>query len=195
MRLAATAKRKTQRNADRGFTLLEVMISAAIITIGLCSMLAVFGVALAATQNAQEDMIAKQLASEAMESIFTARDTSQLGWNLINNVSNGGIFVDNPQFNPINNAGADGIVGTTDDAVAGAQTLQLPGADGIVGTADDPAPLPLTNFQRSISITPVVTNGVTAGDLRMVTITVQYTTSQFHVPKNYVLTAYISQYR
>ena len=60
MRLAATAKRKTQRNADRGFTLLEVMISAAIITIGLCSMLAVFGVALAATQNAQEDMIAKQ---------------------------------------------------------------------------------------------------------------------------------------
>jgi len=188
-------KGSTQKRTQRGFTLIEVMISAAIITIGLCSMLAVFGVALAATQNAQEDMIAKQLASESMESIFTARDTSQLGWNLINNVSNGGIFVDNPQFNPINNAGADGIVGTGDDAVAGAQTLQMPGPDGIIGTADDPAPLALTNFQRSVSITPVVSGGVTAADLRLVTITVQYTTSQFHVPKNYILTAYISQYR
>ena len=70
------------------------------------------------------------------------------------------------------------------------------GLAGLPGVSvDDPAPLALTNFQRSVSITPVVTGGVTAADLRLVTITIQYTTSQFHVPKSYILTAYISQYR
>src|ERR1051325_4508150 len=59
-----------------GFTLLEVLISIVVITIGLISMLGAFGVAMAATQTARQDMVAKQLAQEAMESIVTGPETA-----------------------------------------------------------------------------------------------------------------------
>src|SRR5271154_1319297 len=68
-----------------GFSLLEVVISMAILTVGLVSLLGVFGLAMASTQTSQQDMIAKQLANEAMESLVTARNTSQLGWDDIQN--------------------------------------------------------------------------------------------------------------
>jgi prepilin-type N-terminal cleavage/methylation domain-containing protein len=178
---------------QRGFTLIEVLISMLVITIGMVSLLAVFATAMAATQDAQEDMLAKQLASEAMESVFTARDSTEISWAQINNVSNGGIFVDG--VTPINLPGADGIVGTADDAVAGAQVLTLPGPDGIVGTSDDQQ-LGLTNFSRTIVISPVLSAGVPASDLRTITVTITYVTPQFKaVNKNYVLSGFISQYR
>ena len=174
---------------DRGFTLIEVLISMFVLTIGLVSLLSVFAVAMASTQSSQQDFIAKQLASEAMESIFTARDTSQLAWAQLMNTGNGGIFVDNPAFQPINYPGADGIVGTADDALAGAEMMTLPGKDGITGTADD-TQMSLANYKRSIVITDVA--GTTT--LRTITITIQYTTPR-GLPKNYILTGNISAFR
>ncbi len=183
------------RRGEAGFSLVEVLISAVIMTVGLLTLLGVLGLAMAATQTAQQDMVARQLASEAMESIMTARDTAQISWASIQNVSNGGIFVDNPQFLPINQPGADGILGTADDAAAGAAFLTEPGPDGIVGTADD-VKLGLTNYQRSIAIGNLVdANGNINPTLRSVTITVQYTVPQSSNPKQYVLTGFISQYR
>jgi len=181
---------------QRGFTLIEVMVSTLVLTVGLVSLLAVFALALSATQGSQEDLIAKQLASEAMESIVTARDTTQMVWNQIQNVGAGttpdGIFVVGMQ--PIYNAGTDGIVGTADDANAGNAVLTLPGPDGIVGTSDDVV-LPLTNYKRQIQITSVNdSNGNLIPSLRMVTITIPYTTTQLRVQKTYVLTSYISEY-
>jgi prepilin-type N-terminal cleavage/methylation domain-containing protein len=180
-------------NRQAGFSLLEVLISTVVLTIGLVALLGVFGTAIAATQSSQQDMIAKQLASEAMESIFTARNTSQIQWLQIQNIGAGttpdGIFVVGPQ--PINNPGADGIIGTADDATAGAMTLQMPGPDGVVGTSDDPPPMQLTNYQRTIQIAPIANTA----SLRTVTITITYTTPQLNRVKNYVLSGYISQYR
>lgn len=181
------------RKGEQGFSLIEVLISTVVLTVGLVGLLGIFATAIAATQTAQQDLIAKQLASEAMESIFTARNTSQLQWLQIQNIGAGtnpdGIFVQG--FQPINNPGPDGLIGTADDANAGAATLQLPGPDGIVGTADDPPPMQLTNYQRQIAITPIA-NTLT---LRTVTITVRYTTPQLALPKTYVLSGYISTYR
>lgn len=183
------------KRSECGFSLIEVMISAAILMTGLLSLLGVFGLAMASTQQAQQDMIARQLASEAMESLFTARDSAQIPWDSVQNVSNGGIFVDNPQFVPINNPGADGILGTADDGTAGAAYLTEPGPDGIVGTADD-IKLPLTNYQRSMAIAPVVDiNGNVNQTLRQVTITVQYKVPQRKATQQYVLTGLISSYR
>ena len=85
-------------------------------------------------------------------------------------------------------------MGTADDSAAPVQSMTLPGPDGIVGTTDD-ITLPLTNFQRSIAITPVVNGGVIASDLRTVTVTVQYYTPQSKFPKTYILSGFISQYR
>src|SRR5579862_1942618 len=70
---------------EGGFSLLEVVISMAVLTIGLVSLLGVFGLSMAATQTSQQDMIAKQIANEALESIVTARNTSQIQWDAIQN--------------------------------------------------------------------------------------------------------------
>ena len=84
-----------RRSADSGFTLIEVLISIFILTIGMLSLLGVFGLSMSATMTAQEDRIAKQLAQDAFESIYTARDTNNIPWSSIENVSGGGtgIFV------------------------------------------------------------------------------------------------------
>jgi len=179
---------------ERGFTMIEVVISMVVLTIGLISLLGVFGIAMAATQTSQQDMIAKQLANEALESIVTARNTSQLTWDQVQNVGSGtGIFVTG--LVPINLAGADGIIGTADDALAGPQVLIDPGPDGIYGTADD-AQVPLTNYQRQITISPVVdASGNLVSSLRGINVTIQYTTPRLGTPKTYVLSSYISQYR
>ncbi|HZQ68789.1 MAG TPA: prepilin-type N-terminal cleavage/methylation domain-containing protein [Terriglobales bacterium] len=183
-------------NNQQGFTLVEVLISMFVLTVGLLSLLGVFAMAMAKTQSTDQDMVAKQLAQEAYEAIFTARETANISWAQIQNVGTGqvpdGIFVTG--FQPIRQPGTDGILGTADDALAGLQTFTLPGADGIVGTSDDQV-VSLTNFQRSIAITPIVTAGSTVADLRTITITIQYYTPQSKFPKNFVLSGFISQYR
>ena len=187
-----THRRNLRRNSKQdqwGFSLIEVLISMFVLTTGLLSLAAVVGMAMSTTQSARQDMIAKQLANEAMESIFAARDSAQLQWTSINNVSNGGIFMDNAQS--INLAGGDGIIGTADDSPA--QVLNEPGRDGIVGTSDD-VTLQLTSFKRTIAITPVLLAGQTSSTLRQLTITISYSTPQIVVPKTYVLSSYISQY-
>jgi len=188
------AARNVPGRSQRGFTLIEVMVSTIVLTVGLVALLGVFALAMASTQTAQEDMIAKQLGSEAWESIVTARQTTELTWDAVQNQSAPGglgIFLDGLQ--PILNAGANGVVGTSDDS--GARYLTLPGKDGIIGTADDIV-LPLTNYQRQILISPAYdSSGNILPDLRTVTITVQYGVPRSSIKKNYIITGYISQYR
>jgi prepilin-type N-terminal cleavage/methylation domain-containing protein len=187
---------------EHGFTLVEVMVSMVIVTIAAISVLSVFGLAVAANQTSQQDMIARQLASEAMEGIFTARNTSQLSWSAIQNVSNGGIFLDNPQT--VKCAGADGIIGTADDSncltasgalcPGGVQCMTEPGPDGVVGTADDII-VSLNNYTRQIQITPLFDSlGNQIPTLNSVTITIRYYVSNTAIPKTYVLNEYVSQY-
>jgi prepilin-type N-terminal cleavage/methylation domain-containing protein len=176
----------------RGFTLIEVMVSMVVLCVGLVSLLGVLGLAMKATQGSEQLAVSKQLANEALESILTARETSNVTWTQIQNTGSGGIFL--PGLNPIYNAGVDGIIDTADDSASGFQTLQLPGPDGIFGTADDIF-LPLTNYQRQIDIEPVISGGQPDGNLRSITITVRYTTPQLSVPQTYILTTYISPYQ
>jgi hypothetical protein len=148
-------------------------------------------------------MIARQLGSEAMESIYTARNTSQITFAQINNISNGGIFTDGATS--VKCAGADGILGTSDDASCltasgatcpngGVQCLNEPGPDGIVGTADDVI-LPLSNYTRQIQITSLLdTNGNIIPTLVSVTITISYSVPKVEVKKTYVLNEYVSSY-
>jgi len=196
-------KARVPRPAEGGFSLLEVLISMVVLTVGMVSLLGVFGLAMASTMTSQEDMIAKQLANEAYESVVTARNTSQVTWDDIQNVgstncvvtnaSSCGIFMNNAQ--PIYNAGADGIFGTGDDAAAGEETLEAPGSDGVYGDVDD-VKLPLTGYQRTILISPVYdASNALVSTLRQVNITVQYSTSQTKLQKTYVLSSYISQYQ
>ncbi len=189
-------------NRQQGFTLVEVMISTVILTIGLVSVLGALCVAVAANQSAQQDMIARQLASEAIESVYTARNDSELSWGQVNNVTNGGIFMDGPQS--VMCPGPDGILGTADDAPCltptgatcpngGIQCLTEPGPDGILGTADD-VTLSLSNYTRQIQITPLFVSGNIQPALRQVAITITYSVPQSTGQKTYVITEYVSAY-
>jgi type IV pilus modification protein PilV len=183
-----------RKQTEGGFTLIEVMISMVVLTVGLVTLLGVFGLAMATTQTSQQDMIAKQLANEALESIITARNTTQLQWDEVQNVGTGnGIFQTGLQ--PVMLAGTDGIVGTADDATAQPQSLHTPGPDGIYGNSDD-VQLPLTNYQRRVTISDVqdVNNNVVS-NLRGINVTIQYATPRVGVQKTYVLSSLISQYR
>ena len=172
-----------------------------ILTVGLVGLLGVFGVAISATQTTQQDMIAKQLANEAYESIITARNTTQIGWDDVQNVGSGycplsgvspcGIFQTdfNPIYLPTTTGKYAGIVGTV--AHGAAQTLEEPGPNGNYGDTDDII-MSLTNYKRSILISELSPQ---VSSLRSVTITIKYTTPRMQTAKNYILNAYISQYQ
>jgi prepilin-type N-terminal cleavage/methylation domain-containing protein len=190
------------RAAQRGFTLIETMIAIAVMTIGIVSLLAVFGTAVASTQNAQENLIARQKALETMESIYTARNTQQITFAQIANIANGGIFTSGAT--QLQSAGPDGLVNTADDVPfpasgvcpAGPECITLPGPDGTLGTADDQA-MSLSNFQRQIQIAPVLeSDGVTINpNLKQITVTISYFAGGSPIPRAYTVNALISAFR
>jgi len=209
--LGATMTQKTkfvrQQRSQRGFSLLEVMISMIVMTIGMMAVLLSFGTAIEATEWAQEDLIARHKALDGLESIYTARNSQQLPFASINNVANGGVFVGGASN--LLCAGADGILGTADDAPCtapdtgaacpgGIECLVLPGPDGILGTADDET-YSLSNFTRTITFNPVLQTigGVTSTNpnLIAVTITIFYTKpGRYGYSRTYSVNALISSF-
>lgn len=177
------------------------MIAITIMSIGIMTLIAAFATAIAATNNAQENLIARQKTLEAMESIYTARNAQQITFNQIANISSGGIFTTGAT--QLLAAGPDGLVNTADDVSfpangacpAGPECLMLPGPDGVLGTADDKA-LSLANFTRQIQISTVLeSDGVTVNpNLRQVTVTVSYTTGGSTIPRAYTVNALISSF-
>ena len=179
---------RTAARKNEGFTLIEVMIAIVVMSIGILALIASLATAVAATQSSEEDLIARQKALEAMESIYTARNSQQIPFASVANVSNGGIFLNGAQ--PMKCAGPDGLVNTKDDVSCtttagvtcpdgGAECMVLPGADGILGTGDD-VTMSLGNFTRTITITPTTyPTGLNAGSVNPnmmgIQITVRYT--------------------
>lgn len=199
---ATMMRHRSRTSAQQGFTLIEVMIAIAIMSVGILTLIATFGTAISSTQSAQEDLIARQKALEAMESIYTARNTSQINFNQIANISKGGIFTDGPT--PMLSAGPDGLVNTADDTnfaaslpcPAGPECIVLPGPDGVLGTADD-VPMGLNNFTRQIAINTVLeADGVTIDpNLKQVVVTVSYTKIGWTQPRVYTVNGLISAFR
>jgi type II secretory pathway pseudopilin PulG len=184
-----------KRDSELGFSLLEVVIASVILMVGLLSLLAVFSTALASTQSSQQDQIARQKAKEGLESVFTARTTGQISFDTIKNDVNGGIY--QTGFQPLQAAGPDGLVGTTDDIAAplcpgGVECVRLPGPDGILGTSDD-VTLPISNYQRNIALVDMLNpDGTVNPNLRQITVTIQYSAPR---QRTYAVTALISRYR
>jgi prepilin-type N-terminal cleavage/methylation domain-containing protein len=168
---------------EQGFTLLETMIAIAILAFGVLALAATFAAGITYMMSSQDDFIAQQKAQEAVESIFTARDSSSVPFSSIANTSNGGIFTVGPT--PLCDPGPDGIVGTVDDncSANAIDCIETPGADGTLGTADDVC-IPLTNFRRTIAITPV------SAGLNQIAVTMNYQSGKLN--RQYQLVTYIS---
>jgi type IV pilus modification protein PilV len=186
-----------------GFSLIEVMISIVIMTVGLLAVMATFAEATKATASAEEDLIARHKALDAMESIYTARNSQQIPFASLNNTASGGIFKSGAQ--QLLCAGPDGLVGTADDVACtdpttgkacpgGVECVILPGPDGILGTADD-VPQSLSNFRRTITFNQVLLpTGQVNTNLIAVTIAVTYTRPGWP-PKTHTVNGLISSYR
>jgi prepilin-type N-terminal cleavage/methylation domain-containing protein len=187
-----------------GFTLIEVMIAMLVMTIGILAVLASFSTAIRATASAQEDLIARHKAIDAMESIYAARNSQQLPFTSINNTTANppGIFL--PGAQQLLCAGPDGLVGTADDVPCTSpdtgtvcpnqvECLVLPGPDGVLGTADD-VTYSLGNFTRTITFNQVQlpTGGVNS-NLMAVTITVAYQQPDWPT-RSYTVNGLISSY-
>jgi prepilin-type N-terminal cleavage/methylation domain-containing protein len=173
---------------EQGFTLLEVVLSMAILTVGLLALAGVFPLALRSAAQASPAMIAREKAREAVESVHSARDIGQLSWPNIRNEAQGGLFTD--EETDLTTPGPDGLVNTEDDL--GVETLRMPGYDRKLGTADDVV-VPLDNYRRQIVITDVAGNsGGIHPSVRQVTVTIRYQVQ--NAWRTYSLTTFVSKF-
>ena len=164
------------RSDERGFTLLEVLIATAVMVVGLLALAYGIGLGLEATQESTMDTVAREKAREAMEDVFTARDTSTIQFAQICNIPTSGgnpnncLFVNG--YTAMYTADSQGLVNTTAAANNAIETYTTPGPDGILGTADD-VTYSLTGFRRQIQVTTLSSSdGYT--QLAEVTITIIY---------------------
>ena len=178
--------RRTHSSGDAGFTLLEAMVALTILAVCLLGLAQAFYLGMRHMSTSSANLVAREKAREAVESVHTARDTRTITWAEIKNVSNGGVFLDGAQ--PLYNAGDDGLVNTADDSLAGIETLRDPGPNGVLGDSDDIL-TPLSGFHRQIQILEL--SPVNA-ELRELRVTITYTVGSQQ--GTYVLRTYISAF-
>ena len=177
--------------SSKGFSLVETIIALGVLTTGILGAAAVLATGMRNLSSSPADVVTTQKAAEAMEAVFSARQSGKLTWSQIKNVNgasgaDGGIFVDGPK--PLYLAGADGLVNTADDVAAGIETVRLPGKDQFLNTADDQV-TPLVSFTREIMIRDVAGEN---GQLRSIVVTIKYQNG--NTLRTYTLTTYISSY-
>lgn len=142
------------KNTQRGFSYIEVVIGLTILLIGILAGVSALSANLIRSYEAEKRILAKQYGLSTIESITSARDIARPGvidnWNSVRNIdadNPGGIFV--TDFQPIReDSGWDGVAGTIDDACAAPNPCDIPGR-----TINDSRIVP--DFQRRIVITDI----------------------------------------
>lgn len=158
---------------ESGTSLIEVMIATMFMTIALLSVAMTMVQGIAAVNISQEQLIAKQKAQEALESVFTARNTQEITFAQIQNTNvTGGIFLTG--FQPVRGMGIDGIANTADDSADPIESFTMAGPDDNLGTGDDTT-MSLSSYQRKITISSVLTvTSVVDPDIRKIDVVVSY---------------------
>jgi prepilin-type N-terminal cleavage/methylation domain-containing protein len=180
------APRSAVSGGESGFTLIEALVAMSILSVALLNLAQAFYLGMRHMSTSSANLVAREKAREAVESVHTARDTRTIRWAQIRNVSAAGVFLDGAR--PLNAAGADGLVNTADDAAAGLEVQRSPGPNGILGDADDVL-TPLSGFQRQIEIRELVPVNPA---LRELVITITYTVGPQQ--RTYTLRTFISSF-
>ena len=172
-------------SSAKGFSLAETVIAVGVLTTGVLGAAAVLAAGMQNLSSSPGDVVVTQKAAQAVEAVFSARDSHKLTWDQIrnDNATPPGIFLHGPQ--PLKLAGPDGLVNTADDTTV--ETVTFPGKDQMLGTSDDWT-YPLNTYTREIQITDV--SGET--DLRKIVVIVQYQNGK--TTRTYTLTTFISSY-
>jgi prepilin-type N-terminal cleavage/methylation domain-containing protein len=173
-------------SGERGFTLVETLISMFLLTIGVLGLAQVFAVGMRQMAVSSPTLIAREKAREAIESVHTARDMRVITWAQINNTNvNNGVFRVGAQ--QLLQPGPDGLFNTADDgtgctpatlAVPCYDAVVAPGPDAILGTADDVRD-ELRTFSREILITELNPVSPTLRQLRVI---IRYQTAGVTMP-------------
>ncbi len=109
---------------EAGFTYIDVMIAVVILMVGVLALLSGISGSMIQSKGQEQQLIAKQVAASAMESIMSVKETdpTRLGWTAVGNVGSNvdsggvahGIFLSGNQ-NVNSDAGPDEVIGTADD--------------------------------------------------------------------------------
>ena len=102
-----------------GFGLVETIVGLSILAFGLLGVAAAFSQGMRSLAGSNYDILAREKAVEAIETVYSARDTKTITWAEIRNVQgetghDGGVFLDG--HHPLTIAGDDGLVNTEDDS-------------------------------------------------------------------------------
>lgn len=169
---------------EAGVTLIETLIAMLVLLIGAVGLAGAFLYGIDAATSAPNELIATQKAAEAIESVFSARDSQAVSWTELQNASDGGIFLDGPQ--DMHLAGGDAILNTEDDLDEPIESYELPGPDRNLTTTEDNQTVELTGFTREIAISELT------AVLREVTVVITYQAGS--VTRTFTLTALISAF-
>lgn len=196
---------------ERGFSLIETMVATGLLAVSLLGLAQIFAVGLRQLAASGPNLIAREKAREAIESVHSARDMGVLTWAQINNTTASGLFLAGPQ--PLLQTGPDGLVNTADDGT-GCNPSSLsspcydavvaPGDDAVLGTSDD-LRTELRQYTREIQITELTPASPTLRQLRVI---MRYSIAGSPMPAScvsqagtpiaqpgcYVLTTYVSSY-
>jgi type II secretory pathway pseudopilin PulG len=172
-------------SSSKGFSLAETIIAIGVLTTGVLGAAGILAAGMQNLSSSPGDVIVTQKAAQAIEAVFSARDSHKLQWSQIRNVNATppGIFLAGPQ--PLKLAGADGLVNTADDTTV--ETVTFPGKDQKLLTSDDWT-FPLSTYTREIVITDLP--GET--DVRKVVVNVTFKNGTS--TRKYTLTTFISSY-
>src|SRR5688572_33185740 len=107
-----------RRDSQAGVTLIETMIAMLVLTVGAVGMASAYLYGMNSANSAPNELVATQKAAEAVESVFSARDSHTITWDQLQNVDaedpdSPGIFLNGPT--DMHMAGDDGILNTDDD--------------------------------------------------------------------------------
>jgi prepilin-type N-terminal cleavage/methylation domain-containing protein len=162
---------KKRRHSESGFSLLELVVSMVILTVGLLGVASAISYALLATNRGRGITNSKMLVVSILEQMETLRDTGQLHFNEISNSQVlGSNFTGFPDtFQPVSTIpGPDGIFGTADDLID-------PGPGGVYGDGNDFTnnALKRPGVQRKIVISTLTDNDY----LKKIEVTLRYQTN------------------
>jgi len=195
-----TSPSRSRATDESGFSLLEALVALLLLSTAMLGLAQVFVMGMSNVSTSSANLIAREKAREAIESVHTARDTRVLAWHEIRNdatprmcqgvaqptgwnSTTPGVFLEGEQAGGLLTPGADGLVNTADDGDV--EVIRHPGPDGEAGTADDREES-LTQYWRQIEICDL------SNSLRQVRVSVRYRVGA--IERTYRLTTFISNY-
>ena len=178
---------RTPSNA-KGFSLAETVIALGVLTTGVLGAAGVLAAGMQNLSSSPADVVVTQKAAQAIEAVFSARDSHKLTWAQIRNVNGAAATAASSSTAPAAEAGRSGWTGEHRRRHDGRNHDVAGQGDQLLGTADDVV-ITLNGYTREIKIRDVINEN---GELRSIVVTITYQSGP--TKRTYTLSSFISSY-